>query len=36
MIFNRYFRYPFRRTLPRKQLECHQCQWLDMLCKLAC
>ena len=32
MIFNHYFRYPFRRTLPRKQLERHQ--WLDTLCKL--
>ena len=31
-----YFGYPFERTLPRKQLECHQCQWLDTLCKLEC
>ena len=35
-IFNMYFSYPFRRTLPRKQLDPHQCQWLDMLCRLEC
>ena len=35
-IFNLYFNYLFERTLPRKQLERHQYQWLDTLCKLEC
>lgn len=35
-IFNIYFSYPFERTLSRKPLDRHQCQWLDMLCKLEC
>ena len=35
-IFNIYFSYPFERTLPRKPLDRHQCQWLDMLYKLEC
>ena len=35
-IFNLYFCYLFERTLPDKQLERHQCQWLDTLCKLEC
>ena len=36
-IFNIYFSYPFERTLPHRfPLDRHQCQWLDMLCKLEC
>ena len=34
--FNFYFSYLFERTLPHKLLDRHQCQWLDMLCKLEC
>ena len=35
-IFYFYFSYLSKRTLSRKQLERHQCQWLDTLCKLEC
>ncbi len=35
-IFSLYLSYPFERTLPHKPLDRHQCQWLDMLCKLEC
>ena len=34
--FQYLFSYPFERTLPHKPLEHHQCQSLDMLCKLEC